>query len=470
MNTMSKMQLHNSLTRRSESFEPIKPPAVGMYACGPTVYDHIHIGNLRSFIAADLLRRTLAGAEYEVNFIMNITDIDDKTIHRSQQEYPDMDPAAALEQLTREYERVFMDDIASIGIDTASITFTRATEHIESMQELIKKILDKGIGYVRDDGIYFSISEYCRQHPYGVLTDLELDPDKLHERIRNDEYEKDEVRDFVLWKAAESGEPSWDFTWNDTHIPGRPGWHIECSAMASSYLGQPFDIHTGGIDLTFPHHENEIAQSMAANERDLANVFVHGQHLLVDNRKMAKSYNNFYTLREIEAAGYEPLAFRLLTLQAHYRSRMNFNWESMSGAQNLLRDLRAWSDLGLQSFTSDELRRDYETSLDSFQQHLENDLDTPEALAVLNGMVKRTEELGIDSATIKQAVEAIDDVLGLDLKNRRDITAKERSMIDQREAARQSKDFPAADQLRDQLEERGIGLRDTPQGVAWHRR
>ena len=468
------MKLHNTLTRSTEYFAPLYDNRVRVYSCGPTVYDHAHIGNLYSYIFADTLRRTLKIAGYEVNHAMNYTDIDDKTIRRSREQYPDDDPHEALAKLTNHYIMVFLDDMQSVGNDTKALEFLRATDAIEAMQALITDLLKGNFAYLADDGIYFSIDAYKNAgHTYGQLTRIDA-TNTSAARIANDEYDKESVHDFALWKKQKDGEPAWDFTVDGTDMRGRPGWHIECSAMSQQALGQPFDIHTGGVDLKFPHHENEIAQSTAleplVNAR-MAQFFTHNEHILVDGKKMAKSENNFFTLTDITEKGYDPLAFRLLVLQSHYRSQLNFTWESLQAAQNRLNNLRRMADLAFQPVDTDVwLAADQ--SLQAIDAAMQNDLSSPEALAILNEFAARAEERLIatsESTQCKAALVHLDNLLGLHLSDRQDITDEQKALIIDRERARQAKDWPASDKLRDQLKKQGIGLRDTPHGPIWSR-
>ncbi|HEY9714084.1 MAG TPA: cysteine--tRNA ligase, partial [Chroococcales cyanobacterium] len=284
------MNLFNSLSKTTEPFKPLTGDGVRMYSCGPTVYDHIHIGNLSAFIYADTLRRVLKASGYRVQHIMNFTDVDDKTIRRSRESYPDMEPRLALEKLTSDYTSIFLDDMTAVGNDIEDMKFIKATDAIPHMQELIRRLYEQKFAYIADDGVYFSIQAYKNSGKvYGQLVEL-TESSTSEERIANDEYDKENVHDFALWKTQKPGEPAWDFELDGHELVGRPGWHIECSAMSTEQLGQPFDIHTGGVDLKFPHHENEIAQSTAGQDDPLyANIFVHNEHMLVDGQKMSKS-------------------------------------------------------------------------------------------------------------------------------------------------------------------------------------
>jgi len=469
------MKLFNTLVKKVESFKPLDDKKVRVYSCGPTVYDHIHIGNLSSFIYADTLRRVLQVSGHEVHHVMNFTDVDDKTIRRSQERYPELTPEEALKKLTNEYEQLFLADMSSIGNDVNALDFVKATEHIDDMQALIARLHKDGFAYLADDGVYFSIDKYKQSgKQYGQL--LELDSKNTSAaRINNDEYDKESVHDFALWKLQKENEPAWEFELDGHNLLGRPGWHIECSAMSVDKLSQPFDIHTGGVDLIFPHHENEIAQSTAGNKDDYAKFFVHNEHLLVDGRKMSKSLNNFYTLEDVKERGYDPLAFRLLVLQSHYRNQSNFTWENLEAAQNRLKDLYAWADLRHQPSHEamfPELDELFRSTRQDIQKAIEEDMNTPEALANLNKLVSWMMQHpvpGVEGKYSDGTLPFLDSVLGLELGNRPDITDEQKKLIQERDQAKQAKNFEKSDELRSQLETQGIGLRDTDYGQQWHR-
>jgi len=467
------MKLHNTLTKRTDTFAPLEAGRARIYSCGPTVYDHIHIGNLSSFIVADTLRRVLAANGFKPHHVMNFTDVDDKTIARSAERYTELEPMEALKRLTGEYSRVFLEDMAAVGNDTAAINFVKATDFIPKMQELVRQLHAAGFAYVADDGVYFSIEAYRKSGKiYGQLTEITA-ASTGEARIQNDEYDKASAHDFALWKTQKPGEPAWDFELDGKDLKGRPGWHLECSVMSSSQLGQPFDIHTGGIDLIFPHHENEIAQSTADQPEPLyAKFFVHNEHLLVDGKKMSKSLNNFYTLQDIQDKGFDPLAFRLLVLQAHYRSQARFSWENLEAAQNRLNDLRAlaalrWQPREVAHDSGTEALRDVPQQL---ARILSEDLDTPEALAYLSRVTTQLLTVHIEKDMVdhfEAMLQGIDDLLGLDLMMVSDITTAEKDLIARREAARARQDWAESDRLRDELAARGIGLHDHPHGVIW---
>lgn len=465
------MKLHNTLTKKIEAVRPLEGKTVRIYSCGPTVYDHSHIGNMSSFVFADTLRRVLTATGKKTQHVMNFTDVDDKTIQRSSK--ISGDPMAALKQLTEEYGQIFLADMTAVGNDTTALTFTKATDHIADIQRLIKTLHKDGFAYIADDGIYFSIAAYRKSgKKYGQLTAVTTSSTS-EARINNDEYDKASAHDFALWKKQRGDEPAWDFLIGDTDLKGRPGWHIECSAMSSSLLGQPFDIHTGGIDLVFPHHENEIAQSTAGREDPIyAKFFAHNEHLLVDGHKMSKSLNNFYTLEDIQKKGFDPLAFRMLVLQAHYRSQASFSWDNLEAAQNRLQDLRALAALRWQprKVTHDigtEALRDIPERLIEI---LANDLDTPQALAYLSRISTQLLAVHIEEDMVdhfEAMLEGLDELLGLNLLGIKDITKEQKKLLIERENARVEKDWKLSDQLRDKLSEQGVGLHDHPHGVIW---
>ena len=321
------MRLFNSLSKKLEELRPSKAGEIGLYTCGPTLYDRQHIGNLRTFMLADTLRRVLTAEGYQVKSVMNVTDVEDKIIAKL--------AGRSLEEFTEGFFVALKADLAALGIEEP--IWIRATEKrsIVKMGELIAKIMERGYAYERDGSIYLSIEKYTADFPYGLFQ--KIDPAKLQAtgRVDADEYDKDSPQDFALWKAKKAGEPSWTISVGGETYEGRPGWHIECSAMTELELGEEFDIHLGGVDLQFPHHENEVAQSRAAHGKLLARYWLHGEMLFVEGQKMSKSLGNLVTLDEIREKGYDPLDLRYLFLQAHYRSKQNFTWEALRGAAAL---------------------------------------------------------------------------------------------------------------------------------------
>jgi cysteinyl-tRNA synthetase len=429
---------------------------------------------LSSFIFADTLRRSVLIAGFDTQHTMNFTDVDDKTIRRSHERYPADEPMLALRKLTDYYIDLFLNDLRRVGNNIDALTFVRATDPtvIEGMQKLIAKLHKDGFAYIADDGVYFSIAAYRKSgKTYGQL--LELTAQSTSEaRISNDEYDKDSVHDFALWKKQKDDEPAWEFTLDGHDLTGRPGWHIECSVMSRQTLGQPFDIHTGGIDLIFPHHENEIAQSTATEEDPrMAQIFAHSNHIVVDGKRMAKSAQNFYTVDDITKKGYDPLAFRLKVLQSHYRSQINFTWEALDAAHNLLAKLRAWADMKHQPQADkhNTVSQTYKTALGTMMASLQDDLATPEAISTLAGLANEAEEQGIDFEKIQPLLNVIDRMFGLQLAERPNITTEQKELIIERQAAREAKDWATSDQIRDKLQTQGVSLRDTDQGPVWYR-
>lgn len=477
------MKLYNSLSHQVESFQPIDGRVARIYSCGPTVYDHVHIGNLSAFIVADTLRRIIAHHYPGSRHIMNLTDVDDKTIKRSALEHPDKQPRDALSATTGRYSEVFFSDMEAVGNAVSDIDFMRATdqETINDIRALIARLHGGGFAYIADDGVYFSIDAYKKSGKvYGQLVEI-TDDTTSQARIQNDEYSKESAHDFALWKVAREGEPSWDFTLDGRDITGRPGWHIECSAMSTRGLGVPFDIHTGGIDLKFPHHENEIAQSTAGSDDHVyAHYFVHNEHILVDGQKMAKSANNFYALSDLTGKQIDPLAFRMLVLQSHYRSPTNFSWENVNAAANRLNNWRDVAALRHQihsTLESDSDKLATDSGIDIFAtrhalaEALSSDLDTPDALKIIDeafGQIQSSKLDAIPKVAFIDLLESIDSLLGLGLlSSTPDVSDSVKQLIVARQRARDAKDWQASDQARDELAEEGIAVRDTSSGPVW---
>ena len=390
------LKLYNTLTRKKQSFKPIQKGLVRFYSCGPTVYNNVHIGNLRSFLFADLLKRVLIFEGYDVTHVMNITDVDDKTIRGAREK------GISLESYTNIYTRSFHEDLQHLNIIPAN-KYPAATKHIEQMIRMIEILVRKKLAYQGEDGsVYFDISKFRR---YGKLSKLKNRTLKAGTRVNLDEYEKDAISDFALWKAHQPEDG--DIFWNSPFGKGRPGWHIECSAMATAYLGPTIDIHTGAVDLIFPHHENEIAQSEGATGKAFVKYWVHPEHLLVDGKKMSKSLKNDYRLMHLNERGSSPMDFRYLCLTAHYRAKLNFTWKSLSGARESLRRLYAFAE------ELDEKPQDTSTLAPSrvkklslvferaFQKAIEDDLGIPNALAVLWKVVHATNKNELPANTAK---------------------------------------------------------------------
>lgn len=460
------MKLYNTATKKVEELKTVTPKKVGMYICGPTVYNAPTIGNLRTYISQDVLRRTLKYLDYEVNEVMNITDIEDKIIRDSKAQGIDY------KKLTEKYERVFLENLQELNIEPVE-HMPHATDPkvIAKMIEIIASLIEKGYAYKSDDGsVYFSIDKFVG---YGRLSGLENREVKAGARVAQDEYEKENAQDFALWKAAKDDEPSWDAPFGE----GRPGWHIECTAMATMTLGDTIDIHGGGIDLVFPHHENEIAQSEAYTGKPFVNTWFHTGHLLINGQRMGKSLNNFYTLEDLKTKfKVNPLAFRLLTLQSHYRDSLNFTDESIQAAENTLNGLYALVLRLKQPYKAGPCRENL-TRLNlvvekSFTEALADDLNTPKAVAALFVFVKElnkyvTQGLSKDDAnTALQVLYDIDKVLGLGLENAKVITADKETekLLASRKTARANKDWKLSDEIREELRKSGYEVEDTDNG------
>ncbi len=485
------MRLHNTLGGRVEDFVPIEPGAVKLYTCGPTVYDYPHIGNWRSYVFEDLLKRFLLYRGYRVLHVMNITDVDDKTIKGANAK------GVGLAEYTAPYIEAFFAERDRLNILPAD-HYPRATdpENIAGMVALIRALLDKGVAYRKDGSVYFAIDRFPA---YGRLSKIGLEDRRPGARGDADEYEKESVHDFALWKAPKAGEPSWD-----TEIgPGRPGWHIECSAMSARYFGPTFDIHCGGVDNIFPHHENEIAQSEAANGVKFVNYWVHGHHLVVDGAKMAKSKGNFYRLGDILAKGYDPLDVRYLLLSTHYRKMLNFTFEALEQAGTARRRLGAFlgelAGATREGPATPEIARLVDEARAGFVTSLEDDLNIAEAMAALFTLVKRVNPPLVEGRLARADAGLVDGLFGeldavLAIKPapvhaaagrvvgassatgtatvikgeipESDILAR----VEARQKARAARDFALADRIRDELLAAGVVLEDTKDGVRWKKR
>ena len=464
----SSIRLFNTLTREKEAFIPMEAGKVRMYTCGPTVYDYAHIGNFRAFIFEDLLKRWLKYRGFNVTHVMNLTDVDDKTIKGSQsQNIP-------LKQFTDFYANAFFDDAAALNIEPADV-YPRATEHISKMVALIKALLAKGFAYKGDDGsIYFAIRKFP---DYGKLSKIQVHELKKGARVNVDEYAKEEAQDFALWKAwtPEDGDVYWE-----TELgKGRPGWHIECSAMSMEYLGETFDIHVGGVDNMFPHHENEIAQSEAATGKPFVHYWLHNEHLQVEGRKMAKRFGNFYTFRDLQKKGCDPMAIRYLLLSTHYRQQFNFTFEGLEAAKSAVERL---SNVMLRLIDANgngsqekinQIVNNAETSLGNA---MDDDLNVSIALASLFDFVREVNNL-LDSNKISREeatqiyslLTNLNLVLGVvsEITKTEELPREAQELITKREEARKAKDWKTADTLRQQLKDMGVTIEDTKQGVRW---
>ncbi len=460
------LKLYNILTRKKQLFKPLKDKIVGLYACGPTVYNYAHIGNLRTYIFEDILKRALEFNGYEVKYVMNITDVEDKIIRDSKKAKKN------ILDFVKPYEKAFFEDLKKLNIEKA-YKYPKATQHIKEMIKIISALLRKGLAYKVDDSIYFDIFKFKSYGKLSGLKSRELKVGALGRpaglaRVDVDEYGKADAEDFVLWKApkesklptgqaAKADEPSW----NAPFGKGRPGWHIECSAMSMKYLGETFDIHAGAVDLIFPHHENEIAQSEGATGKPFVKYFIEGEHLLVDNKKMSKSFGNIYTLRNIEVKGFDPLAFRYLVLTAHYRSKLNFTWKSLEAAQNALKKLReSILEIQKEAKKSAILKTDFNKYHDKFLSHINDDLEMPRALALLWDIVKSEK---LTAKTKYDLIVDFDKVFGLNLGKIKleKIPTTVLKLVKEREKYRQEKNFAKADKLRKKIRKLGWLVEDT---------
>lgn len=465
------MKFYNTFTRRKEVFKPIKKNEVKLYSCGPTVYNFAHIGNFRSFIFVDILKRYLKFKKYKVKHVMNITDVDDKIIKKCSENN------FSLEEYTDKYKKAFFDDLKTLNIQKADI-FPKATAHISDMVKLIQKLLDKGIAYKTDDGsIFFNINKFP---DYGKLQKLDKDQMKKGERVETDEYGKDSAYDFALWKGykPKDGDSYWD-----TEIgKGRPGWHIECSAMSAKYLGETFDIHTGGVDLIFPHHENEIAQSEAANGKKFVNYWMHCEYLGLKDSKMSKSLGNTVYIKDLIKKNYSARAIRFVLLSIHYRQKLNFSFEQLDSAEKTLKkfdDFKYELDNVENSNVENEKIIDLSNKmLQNFENSMDDDLNISAALGVVFTFLKQINKFkstnklsNLDRENIINSLKKIDNILGvIFLKSEKDNYVDEDKIlkkIEERNEARKNKDWDKADKIRDELLKSGIELVDRNDGTTY---
>ena len=464
------LRLHNTLTLQVEPFEPADGQTVRMYTCGPTVYNFAHIGNLRTFAFEDILRRWLKAHGWKMDHVMNITDVDDKIIRNAGAKHQSID------EYTAEYTQAFLEDSAALRLETPE-HLVKATQHIDEMVHAIQELDAKGYTYVSEGSVYYRISKFPQ---YGKLSHADFSGIRAGARVDVDEYDKDNARDFVLWKAPKEGEPFWD-----TPIgPGRPGWHIECSAMAMKYLGETLDIHAGGVDLIFPHHENEIAQSEAITCKPFARFWLHCEFLNVESQKMSKSLGNIYTLRELMAMGHAPETVRYLLISVPYRKKLNFTFDGLNGAKTTIDRLRNFKlRLETDRFgdgTNEKLVARSREALEHFRNSLDDDLNTAEALAAVFEYV-RDANTAMDAGEFQagnvpaafellQAFDAIVDVLR-PTETQSGLTDEQiDARIQERTQAKKARNFALSDQIRAELLEAGIILEDTKDGVRWKRK
>jgi cysteinyl-tRNA synthetase len=479
---MAEIQLHNTLSGKTEHFFPQKPGEVRMYTCGPTVYDYAHIGNYRTFVFQDILRRFLKLRGYKLNHVMNLTDVDDRIIANA---------AAAgknIREYTEKFVQAFFDDCKTLSIE-APEHWIRATDHIPDMVQLVQRLQEKTFTYPSEGSIYYRITKFPS---YGKLSKIDLTGIQVGARVDNDRYEKESARDFALWKAPKPGEHFWE-----TPIgPGRPGWHIECSAMAMKYLGETLDIHTGGIDLAFPHHENEIAQSEAATGKPFARYWLHAEHLLVEGEKMSKSLGNFFTLRDLFAKGYKPSTLRLCLASVPYRRQQNFTFNGLDQATSAIERLRNFADrlkqgkfpAGLQEGMAARIAK----AAEEFDAGLSDDLNNARALAAVFDLVRdaniamdKGEFCQGDVAATEQFLATFDKVFAVlednDAAKLQDLgfgsaeaglsDTDIEKLVAERNSAKKNRDFATADRIRKELADRGIILEDAKDGsVRWKRK
>lgn len=462
------LRLYNTMSRTQEEFVPLVQGEVKMYTCGPTVYHYVHIGNFRTFIFQDILRRYLIYKGYRMTHVMNVTDVEDKIIANARAQ------GLSIHDYTRKYEEAFFEDMQALRIQRPEI-MPRATDHIEEMINLISRLREKGLTYERDGSTYFSIDSF---KSYGRLSGVEVDSISSFEQVDEDEYSKENPRDFVLWKGHREKEESWESPFGK----GRPGWHLECSAMSMKYLGETFDIHCGGVDLVFPHHENEIAQSEGATGKPFVKYWVHGAHLIVEGQKMSKSLGNFYTLRDLLEKGYNPLALRFLLSSVHYRKQLNFTFDGVAQAQSAIQRANDFiirsAEIADEGPVSAEVESLVSGALEGFESAMDDDLNTSAALAAVYELIREVNTL-LDRRKMNRgdrgevldflkAVNMVFDVFSLEQEVLEDQDILE--LIEERNSARKNRDFKRADQIRDMLLDKDIVLEDAKEGTRWKRR
>jgi cysteinyl-tRNA synthetase len=458
------MNIHNTLTQQLEEVVPLAGKTLRLYTCGPTVYNYAHIGNFRAYIFEDLLRRCIKYSGFEVVQVMNLTDVDDKTIAGA------IKAGVSLDAFTRPYKTAFFDDLKVLNIEPAE-HYPAATDHVPEMIAMIRTLLDKGHAYQSDEGsIYFSVSSFPG---YGKLAHLDMAGLRPGARVHQDEYEKENVADFALWKAwdEKDGEVAWDSPWGR----GRPGWHIECSAMATKYLGESFDMHTGGVDNIFPHHEDEIAQSEGASGKPYVRYWLHCAHLVVDGRKMSKSLGNFYTLRDVISRGFSGREVRYVLMAGHYRQALNFSFDALTAARSALQRLDEFQDRLKPVAADDPGGRDLPDWASimkaRFEAGLADDLNISESLGALFDLVHAGNRAmdartltPVQAATVLQLWGEFDRVLGFLVKPAETIPQDALDLLELRQQARQSKNWAEADRVRQELAALGWVIQDTPQG------
>jgi cysteinyl-tRNA synthetase len=466
------LRLHNTLTGAKEEFVPLEKDHVRMYTCGPTVWNYAHVGNLRAFLFYDLVRRHLSVSGYGVTHVMNLTDIDDRILDQA------MHAGTTVDDYVKPFIEAFFEDMTALRAQRAE-HYPRATEHIPEMVDMTATLLDNGNAYIADGDVYFRIASFPR---YGELSHLDRAGLKAGVRVATDKYEKESVSDFALWKKSHPGDEKLGASWDAPFGRGRPGWHIECSAMSKRYLGDTLDIHAGGVDLMFPHHENEIAQSEAANHKPFARVWLHSEHLAdATGEKMSKSAGGFTTLRDLVAAGNDPLAIRMfLMANAHYRSRVRLSQEALHAAVEQVRRLREFSDrvnrLTPAHRDDGELSQRTADVRVAYRAALDDDLNLPQGIGVVfdhirvaNSALDAGRVGPLNKASLLAMLDDVDAHLDVLHADEPGLAAEVERLIAEREDARKARDFARADRIRDDLRDRGIALEDSKDGVRWRR-
>ena len=465
------MRLYNTLSKKVEDFQPSKDQIVTFYSCGPTVYDHQTIGNLRTYVLYDTLKRTLSVSGLDVRHVMNITDVGHLTSDADEGE-DKLEKGAKTSgktvwEVADEYTQEFKQNLRQLNIPEPKLA--KATDYINQQVEMVKILLEKGYAYKTDQAIYFDVSKLSS---YGKLTGQKLSEKEVGARTEVViDKNKRHPQDFALWFFLVGRFANHEMKWPSPWGEGFPGWHLECSAIIHATLGDPIDIHSGAVDLIGTHHTNEIAQTEAAFGNRLASYWIHGEHLLVDGQRMGKSLGNFYTLKDVIEKGFDPKALRLLYLQAHYRSQLNFTWDALSAAQAFLESLQAWADLKFQPNLGhkNQTAEAYDVSLKKIVSELQDDLNTPQGLSELSKLVALSEQQGVDPEKFQPLLEKIDMLFGLKLANRQDVDQRIKDMISDREKARDTQDWAKADALRGELATQGIEINDTAHGPVWSR-
>lgn len=459
------LKLFNTLTRKKEVFKPLGKEVL-LYTCGPTVYDYAHIGNLRTFVLQDILKRYLKYKGFKVRHVMNLTDIDDKTIKRSEEQ------GVSLKEFAKKYTKEFFKDVETLNIKKASI-IVPATQEIKEMVKIVKKLMEKGFAYEKYNSVYFAISKFKN---YGKLSKINLKGMKIGARVDVDEYAKENPQDFALFKRSTLEELKRGIYYETPWGKSRPGWHIECSAIVLKYLGRTIDIHSGGVDLIFPHHENEIAQSEAYTGNLFVKYWVHMEHLLVEGQKMAKSLGNFFTLRDILKKGYSPRAIRYLFISGHYRSQLNFTFKGLEQTEktisNLIDFIKKIQETKGDKF-NEKIHKKVLKTKKKFEGALDDDLNMPLALSAIFDLIRETnkaiDKRNISKKNLKEIYKLVldfDKVLGLNLKEIKEekISEEIKRLLEKREETRKKKDFKNADKIRKQIKEKGYIVEDTPEG------